>query len=689
MQEAPADVRREFVRNPRTYMREALREDYDETVIENLFVETAAYSDRVQKIGLWQPKVLPWVVLPRQPWLPPERYGIFVSGNRIELQREEVDSLIAQIQTAMEQGRVSIRLRDQEIPATDNTLGALREIAARVDPATPIPDKEETEKEPNSSQPDAKLPPEGKNVLLIEDNLETLGFEAPFERREPILGSGLPSALKTEPKPHQRDGIEWLRGNWHAGRPGVLLADDMGLGKTLQALVFLAGIKGAMREGLVRRAPILIVAPSGLLSNWEKEHALHLSFPGLGRLLRAYGLDLAALRSKTGREIGLAAPVLEYEKLVDADWVLTTYETLRDYQHSFGKIPFSAIVFDEVQKTKTPGTLVTEAAKAMKAEFVLTMTGTPIENRLADLWCIADTAQPGLLGDLKTFSSRFEQNRDPTELAPLKQRLECSTPSRPAVMLRRLKADHLPGLSEKIEYVLERRMPEIQAEYYRKAVQEARADRSRGKLLQVLQRLRILSLHPLPPGAAADDQYIAASARYSEMFQVLDHIHKAGEKALIFLEFLELQAYLATLLQRRYRMESPPLQINGAVSGRKRQERVDRFQAGLPGFEVILLSPRAGGVGITLTAANHVIHLSRWWNPAVEDQCTDRVYRIGQTKPVHVYYPSAVFPDDEEHSFDRRLHALLTEKRSLSRDLLVPPAATDEDAQRLYAETIG
>jgi SNF2 family DNA or RNA helicase len=473
------------------------------------------------------------------------------------------------------------------------------------------------------------------------------------------------------------------------GRPGVLLADDMGLGKTLQALVFLVYVKEAMNKGLVRRAPVLIVAPTGLLSNWEHEHLLHLNFPGLGRVVRAHGSDLAALRSKSGREIDLAAPVLEYERLLEADWVLTTYETLRDYQHSFGKIPFAAIVLDEVQKTKTPGTLVTEATKAMKAEFVLTMTGTPIENRLADLWCIVDIAQPGLLGDLKTFSSRFEQNRDPADLARLKERLDGGTPSRPPIMLRRLKADHLPGLPEKHEHAVERRMPAVQSEYYRKAVQEARADRSRGKLLQVLQRLRVLSLHPLPPGTAADDQYIASSARYVEMFEILDRIHKDGEKALIFVEFLEPQAYLATLLQRRYRMASPPLLINGAVTGPKRQERVDRFQAGLPGFDVILLSPRAGGVGITLTAANHVIHLSRWWNPAVEDQCTDRVYRIGQTKPVHVYYPAALFPDDEEHSFDRRLHALLTEKRSLSRDMLIPPAATSEDAQRLYDETIG
>lgn len=162
MQDAPANVRREFVRNPRAYLRETLDADYDETVIENLFVETAAYSDRVQRIGLWQPKVLPWIILSRQPWLPPERYGIFVAGNRIELQREEIGGLIAQIENAIERGSPSVPLRDHAIPATDATLGALREIAAKVQPE--IQDEGTAAPESITQRPDAKRHSEGKTV---------------------------------------------------------------------------------------------------------------------------------------------------------------------------------------------------------------------------------------------------------------------------------------------------------------------------------------------------------------------------------------------------------------------------------------------------------------------------------------------------------------------------------------------
>ncbi|HYE34256.1 restriction endonuclease [Methylocaldum sp.] len=149
-----------------------------------------------------------------------------------------------------------------------------------------------------------------------------------------------------------------------------------------------------------------------------------------------------------------------------------------------------------------------------------------------------------------------------------------------------------------------------------------------------------------------------------------------------------MQPYLAGLLQRRYKLKSLPMLINGSVTGPKRQDRVNAFQNSRKGFDVIILSPRAGGVGLTLTAANHVIHLSRWWNPAVEDQCTDRCYRIGQTREVHVYYPQALHPAHPDQSFDRRLHALLERKRQLSREMLMPPTSP-EDVKQLFEQTVG
>jgi len=687
MQTEEPSLRREFVRNPRIYLRDALANDLDETLIENLFLETTEYSTRVRDIGLWQPKVLPWVVVPREPWLPPETFGIQIAGERVELKRDEVAPLIDRVKSAIATGQPHVSFGDHQVPATPEAVAALGEIAQRIE--SKPPEAGEGEK-PASTTTDA-APPEarGKTVLLIQDNLDTLAFEANFERRIPDVPQSTPLSVATSLKAHQSEGTVWLQQSWQAGRPGVLLADDMGLGKTLQALTFLAWIRDAMSRNLIRRAPILIVAPTGLLANWEAEHDRHLLSPGLGRRLRAHGAGLTTIRLGKGSEVATATPALDQQKLIEADWVLTTYETLRDYQHSFGRIPFGAAVFDEVQKIKTPGTMVTEAAKAMKADFAIAMTGTPIENRLADLWCITDTVQPGLLGDLKAFSKTYEQEPSPERLRALKNALSSASPTMPPLMLRRLKEDRLPGLPEKHEIILERPMPSLQAESYRKAVDAARADRSRSSMLRALQQLRMISLHPLAAEGIPDNQYIAASARYAAAFEILDRIHAAGERVLIFLEFLEPQAFLSTLIQRRYRLAEPPMLINGTVSGPSRQQRVDRFQAGPGGFDAIILSPRAGGVGITLTAANHVIHLSRWWNPAVEDQCTDRAYRIGQARPVTVYCPMALLPGDEDHSFDRRLHKLLRDKRTLSRDMLIPPAATDEEAARLFEETVG
>jgi hypothetical protein len=188
--------------------------------------------------------------------------------------------------------------------------------------------------------------------------------------------------------------------------------------------------------------------------------------------------------------------------------------------------------------------------------------------------------------------------------------------------------------------------------------------------------------------AAGGDLRIVDSARFIAALDTLDAISKTGEKALVFLESLDLQAVdqLPVLLQRRYGLARLPMVINGEVSTEKRQDRVNLFQRS-PGFDVMLLSPKAGGVGLTLTAANHVIHLSRWWNPAVEDQCSDRVYRIGQEKTVHIYYPMAVLPDAEEHSFDMQLQLLMERKRALARNLLASSAFTKQDYEELMKAT--
>jgi SNF2 family DNA or RNA helicase len=484
-------------------------------------------------------------------------------------------------------------------------------------------------------------------ALLIKGNLDELDYRA---EKRPIGGEigSWPGCVNAKPLPHQQKGVLWLQEHWVSGSTGSLLADDMGLGKTLQALAFMAWLQDQMRNGRHPKSPMLVVAPTGLLKNWIDEHDMHMQSPGLGEAVRAFASHLKALRHRRSgvfKELDVGLPVLDIEPIKKADWVLTTYETLRDYQHSFGKIHWGVVVYDEAQKIKNPSALMTDAAKAMHTDFALTLTGTPVENRLSDLWCIVDTSQPGRLGSLKEFSSLYEKNIDegPDLLRELKSRL--TEDSVPSIMLRRMKEDHLSGLPPKREHPIKRSMPEPQAKEYEEAVLRARSgERKRGEILKALHALRSISLHPFHRGEESDAAYIHNSARLAITFELMDHIAEKKDKVLLFIESRQMQGVLSEIIQRRYRMSTPPLIINGTVSGVRRKERVDIFQK-RSGFDVMLLSPKAGGVGLTLTAANNVIHLSRWWNPAVEDQCTDRAFRIGQNRTVNIYYPMAIHPN--------------------------------------------
>jgi hypothetical protein len=300
-----------------------------------------------------------------------------------------------------------------------------------------------------------------------------------------------------------------------------------------------------------------------------------------------------------------------------------------------------------------------------------------------------DIVNPGCLGDLKSFSAKYRPD-DLEALETLRGLLLDANGDSPSLVLRRMKADHLEGLPEKRVHIRKRKMPESQAQVYADIVARAKQQDS-GTTLETLHLLRGISLHPIwpPAGDIADPQsFIQQSARLTETFLILDEIAARREKALIFLESLELQEHLALMIKNRYGLQRRPMQINGEVTGETRQKLVDQFQTQRGIFDVMILSPRAGGVGLTLTSANHVIHLSRWWNPAVEDQCTDRVYRIGQDQTVHVYYPMAVHPLYGDASFDELLNALLTRKRELSRRMLVPPVNLKQD-QNWFSENIG
>ena len=736
MQMAPVEERLAFLKSPHAYFRKALEEDPDvgaaagedeewvQRVLDEVF-DATGYGDRVRAIGLWQPKVLPWLASTTTQWLPDESdvdtgsqgqaqrspqsrpsCGIMIEGQPVPIALPDIPRLIGEIRAARAQGQLTIDYDGVAIPTTLETENAL---------TTLLQLKDTPQTEPGAGvgavpEGDGAVPthqPPTPFVLLIHDNLEGVTYGVRGKPRATVEVD-VQFELASPLKPHQLEGLHWLQKHWKQGSRGALLADDMGLGKTLQALAFLRWVQRQLEDSdsgaKSNLSPHLVVAPTGLLANWIAEHDRHLRSPGLGAPVFAYGRGLKTLRRPDGLatryRTGQPRPVgsLDIKRLETARWVLTTYETLRDYHMDFGQIRWAVIVFDEAQRIKDPQSLMTNAAKSMQAEFFLCLTGTPVENRLADFWCIVDTAQPGLLKDLQTFVKTYETPVEPDKLTGCLQELrrtvdegEPMPPTHPKVMLRRIKHDHLEGLPPRTVFTCPEPMPPLQAERYALAVEEGRrGGREGGNMLAVLQQLRRISLHPRTEDidVLSPEQIIEESARFKAMFRVLTDIHSKGEKVLIFVDDLLWIQHLRIMVQDHFQLARLPLAITGEVAGEKRKALVDEFQEAA-GFQVLFMTPRAGGVGLTVTAANHVIHLSRWWNPAVEDQATDRVYRIGQTRPVFIYYPMAIHPQWPGSSFDERLHEHLERKRSLSRQLLLPGEFSEGEVVQLFDETVG
>lgn len=693
---APKDERIAFLKNPRTAIAEAIGDESGETAL-SLLVETFQYSDRVLGLGVWESPQIPWLKNQAGQWLP-ERFPVRIGSEVVELDKNTFERLKLEVGRACEEGHGEIVLEGRSLPLEEvqktfeklglDKMGQERtgEEQDQADPPTPEPDRSE-------------IPPKGPDHrLVIRQNLDGKEFAVTYDPRAVALAIEFPGPplVSTIPKPHQVDGFNWLSNCYREGWPGVLLADDMGLGKTFQALAFLAWVKCSRSKlGLDRGAqnkPFLIVAPTALLRNWIEEADRHLGSDALGKRVDAFGSSLRKLKSPKD-EYWTEEAALDVATLRAADWVLTTYETLADNHRAFARVAFSVAVFDEAQKIKSPGTINTQSAKAMNADFVLGLTGTPIENRLADLWCIMDRVVPGYLGDLKAFVASYE-NGSEEDLKRLKAMLDRPSDERAqAVLLRRMKTEILEGLPSRIISRVSVPMPSDQAEAYHDAVIRARAGGgSKGSVLQAINSFRGISLHP--NGASDCDpldkesvrRWIAKSARVRHAVDVLEKLRASGEKALVFIEDLDVQALFSAAIATHLSLVRQPAIINGAVPGERRLEIVDRFQSSSEAFDLLVLSPKAAGIGLTITAANHVIHLSRWWNPAVEDQCNDRCYRIGQRKPVTVHVPIALHPDYGEASFDVKLDALLEYKRQLSQHMFLP-AVSDGDVEALFRQT--
>lgn len=640
------------------------------------------------------------------------------------------------VQDAVRAGATTVNFEGKDYDVSqpaevENTITAARNRIASGD----IPPVEDTEEDEEAQE---------RAVVSIKKNDEDTDFGGRGSSLVLDIGSQTFSLdnLKRTPFPHQNEGIHWLLAHFdlageYPGESGALLADDMGLGKTYMTLVSMAEwMQRRKVSGGRAEKPSLIVAPLSLIENWEAEveQTFHQS-PFRDVVILQSGANMSKYRIKGAKretqqtfnsaDLIEAQDQIRYALKIGKHFgpdrldmpgrlVLTTYQTLRDYQFSLSRIDWLVAVFDEAQNLKNPNAMATIAAKALKAEFKLLATGTPVENSLKDFWCLMDAAAPGLMGSWQDFRGRYvapiTSVQDPEEVRRIK--LEVGRELREKVgdyMLRRTKAEKLDGLPEKhiftgdqlnsgakFDPMLAGTMKGRQLAYYDDIVERVHSTpvgERQGMALACLQQMKLSSIDS---GIAAGEAVPGTksellkksdeSVKIQSLVKILKVIQGRGEKVLIFAISKSVQAYVATLIQAMFNV--PVNIINGdtaAVSTRKseltRKGIIDSFQAA-PGFGAIVMSPVAAGVGLTVVGANNVIHLERHWNPAKEAQATDRVYRIGQQKPVNVYLPVALHPD--RRSFDQQLSALLNNKVDLSEAVVSVDVVGQEEMMGVF-----
>lgn len=653
--------------------------------------DRSEYSDRVIEYGAFIAKNYPYLKGIEGGWLPEEGSvgredldGID-EFDEPEVTEENVAILKELVKKALSNSKSSIAYQGKTYKLT----GAFIEKVMGKDDVT----------DSTGGSADGEKSKEDKGNLISEENAESVGYEQANEQRRKKrrearfqkLGADLSmeqvlSGFKDSVVPfsYQKEGIRWMAQNWKAGYQGVLLADDMGLGKTMQVLGLISGVKNAYAEKDMNS--VLVVAPVSLLANWESEF-IHFVKEGIfEEIVPLYGNSFRDF--KRGHDLRL-----DFSPVAKNRIVLTSYETLRNYDISFGCIDWSFMVLDEAQKIKNPAALITNAVKSMKYDFAIAITGTPVENAWVDLWSIMDFVEPGRLRDLKNFCNTYQNQLkklqgDMAGQEALGKKLEQELQP---IFLRRQKTDYLEGLPHKEVIPKPVLMPPVQREAYEKIIAVAKKGKKKD-ILQVIAMLRDTSLCPHLTSYADStfenmsvDVFFNMSARLKATFQTLVNIKARKEKVLIFVTSRKMQRILKRFLEKAFGISIQP-PINGELIGLKRQQIVDAFNQ-KEGFAILILSAEAGGVGFNITAANHVIHLSRCWNPAKEDQATDRVYRIGQEKEVHVYLPIAQYEGGD--SFDVKLDQLLQYKRSLSQSVIFPTADTEVDGQDMYNELVG
>ena len=454
-------------------------------------------------------------------------------------------------------------------------------------------------------------------------------------------------------RPYQLRGVRWLHWVSRLGL-GACLADDMGLGKTLQILALLLLLRA---EGDGPKRPSLLVAPASLLANWVAEAE---RFAPSLRLLVAHGSALPAA------ELAALSP----QSLHDVDLVITSYGSLERIP-LLSSTAWQLAILDEAQAIKNPGARQTRAAKKLQAQSRIALTGTPIENRLGDLWSLFDFTHPGLLGSAKEFG-RYAKSLAATPSNPYGPLRDLTRP----FIMRRLKTDRsvISDLPDKTEVDAFCQLSKKQAALYQQAVDElgeqlasAEGIRRRGVVLASLMRFKQICNHPsqwLGDGGFAE----VDSGKWARLRLIAEVIAERQDKLLVFTQFQQIAAPLAAFLGSVF--GRPGLVLHGGTAVRQRKALVERFQ-GDESVPFFVLSLKAGGSGLNLTAASQVVHFDRWWNPAVESQATDRAFRIGQKKNVLVHKFVC------RGTVEEKIAALIESKKQLSRDLLEGGAELD------------
>lgn len=561
--------------------------------------------------------------------------------------------------------------------------------------------------------------------LLIYENDDELEYREEWEiaikgiDQEKIY---LPNALRPDItlKKHQIEGLRWLQENYllnSMGRKGGLLADDMGLGKTLQILSFIAWL---IEQGELSYAnsanpeaapwkPVLIIMPVMLLENETWIQDMKKFFNNEGSIftprLTLYGKNLKNMRiaGSVGQEALAQKPLLDMDELRKHRVVMTNYETVVNYQFSFAtmKSDWTLVVTDEAQAQKTPKTKISHALKSLYPKFRIACTGTPVETRLLDVWNIIDYIQPGkLLGSASDFTKKFEQplsdNTDLLEITLKTLRDDLQFGKQTAYILRREKSQVLDGLPEKHEHKIPCLLSELQRELHIEYLMRAREGGEGNHPFALIQGLMNLYQHPylIPSSHNFEtndfNETMTSCPKLSTMINILEEIRGKNEKALIFTRSRNMQQLLAntifeSLRQRIDIVNGAASRHETATSSNTRKDMLNRFREE-NNRNFIILSPDVAGIGLTLTEANHVIHYGRWWNPAKEAQATDRAYRIGQERDVHVYYLVAKDPRGEFKSFDEKLDALIDRRKKMAYDFLAPMPGEDELGEEIYSE---